>query len=237
MAKKRRTESAGACVRCDATLGKSGMAAHLVEHFTADPGAGDDRGRRHLLILVEAFEPYWLYLAAPAAATLEQLDAVLRAVWLECCGHLSAFTIDRQRYAVAPMPPDEGFHERSMAASLGEALPERRRFVHEYDYGTTTTLALKVVGEWMAPAKGARPAKPALVARNAPPDRRCEQCEAPATQVCPYCLDTDGDGWRCAKCAAQHECEVDVLAPVVNSPRVGVCGYTGPVARGGWGPA
>ena len=36
---------------------------------------------------------YWLHIEIPAKATLEDLDHFLRAVWLECCGHLSSFDI------------------------------------------------------------------------------------------------------------------------------------------------
>lgn len=41
---------------------------------------------------------YWLYLEMPARATLTDLDGFLRDIWLECCGHLSAFDIGTVRY-------------------------------------------------------------------------------------------------------------------------------------------
>jgi hypothetical protein len=31
----------------------------------------------------------------------------------------------------------------------------------------------------------------------------------------------------CQACAEDHECGEDMQLPVVNSPRVGVCGYAG----------
>jgi len=33
-----------------------------------------------------------------ANATLEKIDDFLRVLWLDCCGHLSAFTINKTRY-------------------------------------------------------------------------------------------------------------------------------------------
>ncbi len=55
----------------------------------------------------------------------------------------------------------------------------------------------------------------------------CTQCAAPATVVCPYCLD-DGEALLCATHAGTHEhAEEEVYLPVVNSPRMGVCGYVG----------
>ena len=64
-----------------------------------------------------------------------------------------------------------------------------------------------------------------LLARNNMPDFRCK-CGKPATDVCTECL-WEGNGFLCEKCAKSHECGEDMLLPVVNSPRMGMCGYTG----------
>lgn len=42
---------------------------------------------------------YWLYLAVPFRATLEDFDDFLRETWLECCSHLSQFTINNKRFS------------------------------------------------------------------------------------------------------------------------------------------
>jgi len=45
--------------------------------------------------------------------------------------------------------------------------------------------------------------------------------------VCPFCIDF-GDAVFCDAHAAAHEhADEEVYLPVVNSPRMGVCGYTG----------
>jgi hypothetical protein len=36
---------------------------------------------------------YWLDVEAETAAALSKLDAFLRRTWLECCGHLSVFSV------------------------------------------------------------------------------------------------------------------------------------------------
>ncbi|MDI6903856.1 MAG: hypothetical protein QMC77_09015, partial [Methanocellales archaeon] len=54
----------------------------------------------------------------------------------------------------------------------------------------------------------------------------CESCGKTATRVCTQCV-WSGEGWLCDECAGKHECGEDMLLPVVNSPRVGMCGYTG----------
>ena len=49
-------------------------------------------------------------------------------------------------------------------------------------------------------------------------------CGKPATSVCTVCVYEEG-GWLCAECAKAHECGEEMLFPVVNSPRVGMCAY------------
>lgn len=50
---------------------------------------------------------YWMELAVRADTTLRQLDAFLRGMRLECCGHLSEFKIQGTRYSnLAPHPDD-----------------------------------------------------------------------------------------------------------------------------------
>ena len=57
-------------------------------------------------------------------------------------------------------------------------------------------------------------------------------CGAPATRVCGLCYqEMERDCWYCEGCASKHQCSdpgTDYFLPVVNSPRVGLCAYTGP---------
>jgi hypothetical protein len=160
-----------------------------------------------------------MHLAVPVTAPLGKLDRFLRHTWLECCGHLSAFDIGGNRYASAPM-----YGETSMRAPLSQVLEVGMKFFYEYDYGSTTALALKVVAlRDQGTPKGAVQ----LLARNEAPQVSCHRCDTqPATQICTECA-CNGDGWFCEACASAHECGDKMCLPVVNSPRVGVCGYTG----------
>ncbi len=65
-----------------------------------------------------------------------------------------------------------------------------------------------------------------VLSRNEAPVIVCQSCGKPATQVCSQCV-YDGEGWLCEECAEDHECGEEMFLPVVNSPRVGMCGYTG----------
>jgi hypothetical protein len=183
-------------------------------------------------IVVEGYylPEYWMHLEAPANATLEDLDDFLREIWLECCGHLSAFDINNVRYeqdtgeveAMWPTIFGGGSPTKSMNVSMGSVLHPGLRFHYEYDFGTTTRLTLKVVSEREGKT---RESSIQILARNEPPQIICDVCGKTATQVCAQCV--WDNGWLCDKCALKHECGEEMLLPVVNSPRVGMCGYTG----------
>jgi hypothetical protein len=173
------------------------------------------------------FGKYWLYIELPADATLRNLDQFLRDIWLECCGHLSAFEIAGQRYSVSPMNDlFDDMRERSMAAKLRDVAQPGAKFDYEYDFGTTSELILKVVSE----REGPRTDRVVQVlARNAPPEIQCEGCkQAPVTEICAECIYSglESPALFCEACAEEHEHE-DYLMPLVNSPRTGMCGYTG----------
>src|SRR6266511_1341247 len=42
---------------------------------------------------------FWLDLEVRGSATLKDIDSYLRAIWLECCGHLSQFSVGGWRGA------------------------------------------------------------------------------------------------------------------------------------------
>ncbi len=162
---------------------------------------------------VESGGPWWLDIEAPANATLRDLDQFLRDTWLDCCGHMSAFYPDRSRA------------ELKMSAKLTDIFGERATAVrYEYDFGSTTELRLRAVGSRSGNA-GKRRAR--LLGRNEPPRWTCEDCGQLATIIC------SSTGDECFLCDAHsdaHPCDdFECHLPVVNSPRMGVCGYTGPM--------
>mgnify|MGYP001588871793 CR=1 FL=1 len=219
--------SPGKCRLCGEGFEKSQVTKHLQKCRMSQPRTGKPLRLFHLLVEGTDLPEYWLQLHVDAGAKLSDLDEFLRDIWLECCGHMSAFTIGGQRYSVQPMAD---FDEKSMRAKLADVLSLKTKCTYEYDFGTTTELTLRVVSEWEGPLK-TRPVE--LLARNTPPAFACESCEAPATQVCVECL-WDNAGFACDKCAPDHECGEDMLLPVVNSPRMGQCGYDGESDK--WGP-
>jgi hypothetical protein len=153
---------------------------------------------------------YWMYLLMPEEAKLSDLDKFLRKTWLECCGHLSQFYVGRN----IRIP---------MGKEIGAVLMPSMEILYDYDFGSTTTLKVSVVGVGGG-SIGKR--KIELVARNNALTPTCELCGDAATFICPQCA-YEESGWLCEKCVEKHDCGLGAFLPIVNSPRSGVCGYTG----------
>ena len=225
----------GVCALCGSNFSKAGMTRHMESCIRKKLRTREEKGStdniqkdKHYHIRVEGsgLPDYWMHLQVRADALLEDLDDFLRDTWLECCGHLSAFTIRGNRYASDPI---EDLDEVDMKIPLGEALDPGLWFLHEYDFGTTTELVLKVVSEYEGNLFiEEKPVQ--ILSRNEPPPLTCNVCGRPATQVCTQCIYLD-EGWLCDECAKNHECGEEMLLPIVNSPRVGMCGYTGEPAN------
>ena len=60
----------------------------------ADRVPGRNTKLYHLVVWDEEARDFWLHLEVDGLATLNDLDYYLRAIWLECCGHLSLFSVD-----------------------------------------------------------------------------------------------------------------------------------------------
>ena len=138
---------------------------------------------------------------------------------------MSAFEIGGHRYSLfVDREFDLGRVERSMAARVSSVLTGGQRFSYEYDFGSTTYLVLKVLGTRHGTAGKAAVR---LLARNDPPVWPCAVCAKAASVICPFCAD-EGNPFSCPEHIKEHACEEgEAFLPVVNSPRMGVCGYTG----------
>jgi hypothetical protein len=163
----------------------------------------------HLLVEGHHLPEYWMHLKVSSHARFEDLDNFLRKIWLECCGHMSAFRIGRE--------------EVKKSKKLEYVLHPGMRLNYEYDFGSTTELMVKVVSEFKGNIKTG---EVGILARNDPPQIKCSNCDHLATRICTECIYEDA-GWLCDDCAEDHKCDEDMLLPVVNSPRTGVCGYVG----------
>lgn len=225
-----RITSYGICALCGKRTSKAAMTRHL-EKCAADHEPSRGRSVRLFHLRAEdAYSPiFWLDLEMNSSATLVDLDAFLREIWLECCGHLSAFDIEGVTYTVPYGEPSlmGDFHDRTMDVKLEEVLTTGTRFHHTYDFGTSTELKLRVVSEREGRIGGPVPLR--ILSRNEDPVWTCALCDQPATQICTYCMYEQENPFYCEAHAEDHDCEEEMLLPVVNSPRMGTCGYTGPL--------
>jgi hypothetical protein len=213
-------KSNGICIFCKKTFFGNAMGKHLRSCSERSKANQSDKGQGRVFLIKAGAGPFWAYFEADGSATLKKVDGFLRDLWLECCGHMSAFTIGNTEYVSHLEPGDCG---RSMDAPLEDILLPGLKFGHEYDFGTPTILRLDCISERKGKVKsGIR-----VLARNNPPDFRCHACGKPAKEICAQCID-DGDEYLlCGPCAKKHKCGEEMLLPVVNSPRMGMCGYTG----------
>jgi len=228
-------KSTGKCRLCDANFSKRAFTNHLKSCLLASGPSGGPPpkltaktgGCFHLFIEGRYSKEYWLHLAVVATTKLSALDSFLRHVWLECCGHMSAFRIADESYASSPMGE---MGDRGMNVMLSKVLAPGISFTYEYDFGTTTELAGKIVSAFSR-TNGRLTGKPIQVlARNDPLVIPCVSCGKIATQVCSECI-YNGAGCLCEECAKEHECGEEMLLPIIDSPRVGMCAYTGPATE------
>jgi hypothetical protein len=215
------------------------MSKHLKSCRSKAASPASVKREKLLHIAVEGLDlpEYWIHLEVPARATLADLDGFLRDTWLECCDHLSAFEIGRKQYLPDEAVEHEG--DESMDVPLGEVLRPRMKFAHRYDFGSTTALTLNVASKYEGTPSGPKAEPVRILARNDPPEINCGKCGKPAVLVCLECV-YDKEGWLCKACAKKHEdeCEgAEMMLPVLNSPRVGVCGYCGPENEDGYAVA
>ena len=214
----------GQCMLCKEVINKSQMTRHLKKCVeNNDDGTGSSVKLFHLVIEGNHMPMYWLHVEIPGAMTLAHLDSFLRDTWLECCGHLSCFTIDGERYSVQPMEdPMFGPREKTMRQKIYNVLSAGTKFQHEYDYGSTTELTLRVVD---IRARQIKNPGIVLLARNRPPEWECAKCAKPATQIQASGWGIDVDSLFCDECMGDDDEEG--FLQIVNSPRTGVCGYSG----------
>ena len=196
---------------CGVNLGKAAMKNHLIKFHE------DKVGEECRLVKIEGAynKDYWLYLDIPAEKTLSSVDAFLRKIWLECCGHMSEFyTGSKPGYSPTRRPLNLGRKLSSFVT--GE------KFFHDYDFGSTTVSTLTIVGTIKR-----KPQKESirLLARNVPEIFQCAACKETADYICTECVHNSDNPFYCAECAQEHECEM--MLSITNSPRMGECGYCG----------
>jgi len=219
-----RKPTRGKCAFCGREMTRGGLARHLpacparrqaIEKANQEPGK--PQTLYHLQVQDAWQGDYWLHLEMRGTATLAALDHYLRSIWLECCGHMSQFSVGGWSGDEIPM-----------GRAVQRVFEPGLELTHIYDFGTSSETLVKVAGVREGKALTAHPI--VLMARNDAPVMACMECGRPASWLCIECLyESDETGALCDEHVQEHPHEDygDPL-PLVNSPRVGMCAYCGP---------
>ena len=207
--------SEGKCLYCGQTFSQQDISKHIATHLAVVEKEQKTPGASAWHIKVEAAEMF-LHLLVSGNATFKTLDKYLRDIWVECCGHMSAFQHKNMKI--------------SMSNKLDDVCAPRLKFGYEYDFGTTTYLDVIVMKRYAVDA----PKNIILISRNEPLKLMCTLCKKkPAVNICSACM-WDSYSYFCESCSEKHAKECEDFGdygnmPIVNSPRMGVCGYEGGV--------
>jgi hypothetical protein len=209
----------GTCYICDEPITKRTAVTHLKKKHAEQ---GDDE-RYAIMVDTPYSSPYWMVLLVKPGATLEDLDSSLRDIWVECCGHLSAFTIDGTEYQSSSESGmnDDFSDAKSMKVKIERVLCPGMAFLYEYDFGTTTVLRLKVADTitWQTEKD-----KIVMAGKNNQPEIPCTKCGEPASY---HYLENDDETVLCVDCSSDEDLDDCYLLSICNSPRTGQCGYEG----------
>jgi hypothetical protein len=214
------------CFLCQQDFKSSGIMKHLKSCAIKNAGyadAKDDENVCYLIHIRDRYDiNYSLYLMVDECVQLNELDTYLRNIWLECCGHLSHFQIHGEYYESYA----ESSWENDMEEEVGNLFYPKLKLTYEYDFGSTTYLDIKVEGAFKSTGgeKGIR-----LIARNKAPKYKCCNCTQKAEfHYVDY--NEDDSGVVCSECRKDMESKGGEIyfSELVNSPRIGVCGYDGP---------
>ncbi len=203
--------SEGKCIFCEQLFSQKTIAKHLASHLSKTEKEDDTINSKTYCHIEVEDGVMFLHLLVKGSLPLKKIDAFLRDIWLECCGHMSNF--GHKDFKIA------------MTHKVEEVFATKVKIYHNYDYGDTTQVFLKGIKNYNLKLSE----NIILLSRNQPLKLICAKCEKhPAQDICITC---DWD-FYCQECSLQHEKDCSDFGdyakmPVVNSPRMGVCGYTG----------
>lgn len=219
----RKQQSKGTCTYCGKEMAKGGISRHLKscsvrQEAIANAAGKEEQPLYHLQVQDAYGGDYWLHLEVNGSATLKKLDDYLRAIWLECCGHMSQFSIGSAWSGM----------EVGMSRKIDRVFDMTDELIHVYDFGTSSETKVKCVGNRKGIPLTKHPI--ALMARNTMPQAPCQECGKPAAWLCMECIyEHDQPGLLCEEHAQDHpHDDYGGVMAFVNSPRVGMCGYEGP---------
>ena len=207
-------ESEGKCIYCAEMIASDEIKKHLEKHLKALEKETKSIETATFCHVEVRAEEMFLHLLVKGNTKMKEIDNFLRAIWLDCCGHMS------------------DFHHKNFKIKKTDLVQDiftsKVKIKYDYDYGSTTRLDLIARNHYQLNEKK----KLILLSRNEPLKILCSICKKKsATCFCVTCL-WETEEYFCDKCSEKHsekceDFEDYANMPVVNSPRMGECGYTG----------
>ena len=190
--------SKGNCLFCNKSVKRAGMIRHLMsckeraeQIEKVNKKENGEESIFHLQIQDAYSDEYWLHFEMAGAATLKKLDKYLRAIWLECCGHLSEFSYKLWSDRIP------------MSRKASQIFEAGMKISYVYDFGSSSELIIKVVEQRSGSPLTSKPIF--LMARNGSPEYVCEECSKPAFYYCIECvIEEEKDGFLCKKHSENH---------------------------------
>ena len=183
--RRQRSNSLGLCRLCNRSFSRLGIASHITscrirtvgrEWGLPDRG-NDDMVRSYHLEMWDGNDPdFWMHLEIATHLRLETLDEFMRQDWMECCEHLSRFTVNGEKY-------DSHLFDNDPASPMTVALGEvagitKEPFLYEFDFGSTSSARMKVVSSGWSKWPGIR-----ILARNDLSFYSCDTCGENASTI------------------------------------------------------
>jgi hypothetical protein len=118
--------------------------------------------------------------------------------------------------------------ELKQSDTIAKAFQHGESVTHIYDFGTESVTLIKATSHREGKPLGKHPVT--LLVRNVAPVFLCQECQQPANWLCMECVYEDEvEGMLCDQHAENHPHDnYGEPMRVVNSPRMGLCGYQGP---------
>ncbi|MEJ6951888.1 hypothetical protein [Natronospora cellulosivora (SeqCode)] len=212
----------GKCFSCDNIFIMTSMTRHLLTCKGYKENLHHDQLAKDIYFMLRIQGKYakafFLYLDIKAESTLAELDQFLRDIWMQGSYHKSAFTVNGEEFLFPPKKLGDS------NVKLVDLVNGSTRFEYKYDFSFTTSLNLDILHI----RKGAyREHLIEIMSRNLAPEMSCEICDKQASWVS---WDNHYPYYYCDDCIEIYESDYGSL-PIINSPRVGFCGYTGSVAK------
>ena len=201
------------CTICRKHFSKAGLQRHIKSCIKKNI---EDKNASTTLYWFKIYDKYmpdfFLHILVSRKAKLFHLDRFLREIWLECCGHMSDFHVNKKTI--------------DMGEPI-EVISTYKKVDYTYDYGSSTELVI----EFKEAFKGDQDYYIKLLARNAEFKEKCHKCNKKLAKfICTECLYGGDETIFCKECTKKHteehhDGEDYMISNFVNSPRTGICGY------------